>query len=196
MADRPRDLRLFIALELPPDVRRHLREVVDSLGALPSVRWVRSEGIHLTLKFLGNTPQARVPKLTAGLDACIAGVPALQLTTTHAGTFGGKNTRVIWVGVGGETSRLSTLAGAVDEMAERLGFPGENRDFRAHLTLGRVREEASPADRQAIRDAVAQLSLREVPFDADEVTLFRSELREGGAVYSALHHARLEPADQ
>ena len=196
MADRPRDLRLFIALELPPDVRRHLREVVDSLSALPSVRWVRSDGIHLTLKFLGNTPQARVPKLTDGLDACVTGLPALQLTTTHAGTFGGKNTRVIWVGVGGETSRLSTLAGAVDEMAERLGFPGENRDFRAHLTLGRVREEASPADRQAIRDAVAQLSLREVPFDADEVTLFRSELREGGAVYSALHHARLEPADQ
>jgi 2'-5' RNA ligase len=196
MAGSLRDLRLFIALDLPADVRALLAEVTAGLSHLGNVRWVRSEGVHLTLKFLGGTPGSLVPRLAGGLEQIARETPAFSLETAGAGTFGGRNTRVVWVGVAGDTGQLAELARRTDQMTESLGFPGENREFRAHLTLGRVRDEASPADRQAIRDAVAGLTLRSVRFQAGELVLFRSQLQAGGAAYTALHSFALGGADR
>jgi 2'-5' RNA ligase len=196
MADNERDLRLFVAVELPSEVRAHLSATMQALSSLAAVRWVRPEGVHLTLKFLGNTPASLVPELGRGLGDVAKAQAPLRLASGQAGTFGGRNARVVWVGVDGELEQLAALARDVDEFVASRGFPRESREFRPHLTLGRLREDATPTQRQAARAAAGSLQLDAIEFEARELVLYRSELRSGGAVYTALHRAALGGADR
>jgi 2'-5' RNA ligase len=165
--DRP--LRLFVAVELPDEVKQALGDAIETLrraGAEQGIAWVRPEAIHLTLKFLGATPAARVPTIAAGLQQAVAGVAAFELQPAGLGTFhGGKsphftrrfpresrhdNVRVIWVGLGPGKERLVALAGRVEAALAPLGFPAEPRPFAGHLTLARVREQADRATRERV----------------------------------------------
>ena len=95
--------------------------------------------------------------------------------------------RVVWVGVDGDTEALADLAGRIEDAMEPLGFARERRAFNAHLTLARVRDDASPVERERIFDALAAFSAVAMPsFRATEVSLMRSTLGPGGATYDAL----------
>jgi 2'-5' RNA ligase len=168
--DRP--LRLFVAAELPDDVKQALGDAVAILrqASVPftedGLAWVRPEAIHLTLKFLGATPAARVPAIAAGLRQAVEGAAPFELRPEGLGTFhGGKsphftrrfpresrhhNVRVIWVGLGPGKERLAELAGRIEAALAPLGFPAEPRPFAGHLTLARVREQADRATRERI----------------------------------------------
>ena len=164
-----RNLRLFVAIELPDVVRDALAAAIDTLraaGVDEGLRWVRPEGIHVTLKFLGSTPPAIVPEITAGLDRAVAGVTAFDLQPEGLGAFhGGRNLhftrqypresyptniRVLWVGVAGDIERLADVASRVEAELQPLGFPGEKRAFSAHLTLARVRDDADADTRRRL----------------------------------------------
>jgi 2'-5' RNA ligase len=166
-ADRP--LRLFVAVELPDEVKQSLDEAIAVLrqaGADAGLAWVRPEAIHLTLKFLGPTPVARVPTITAALRQALEGATSFELRPDGPGTFhGGKNphftrrfpresrhdnVRVLWVGVGPGAERLAELAGRVETALAPHGFPAERRPFAGHLTLARVREQADRATRERL----------------------------------------------
>ncbi len=184
-------LRLFVAIELPDEVRRALEETMAALRpALPDgpLRWVRPEGIHVTLRFLGATPAARVDAIRAALGDAVIGVASFSLRPGGVGSFGGRrNVRVVWVGVEGDTEALAALAGRIEDAMEPLGFARERRAFNAHLTLARVRDDASPVERERIFDALAAFSAVAMPsFRAAEVSLMRSTLGPGGAKYDAL----------
>jgi 2'-5' RNA ligase len=164
-----RELRLFVAVDLPAEVRQALGDAIGTLrraGADAGVAWVRPDAIHLTLKFLGSTPAARVPAITAGLRQAVAGAAPFELQPEGFGTFhGGKNprftrrfpresrhhnVRVLWVGLGLGRERLAELAGRVETALAPLGFPAEQRPFSGHLTLARVREQADRATRERL----------------------------------------------
>ena len=166
-------LRLFIAIELPEAVRAALRDAVAMLraaGVDEGLRWVRPEGIHVTLKFLGATPEARVPAIVGGLRAAAGDVAPFTLQPAGFGAFhGGRNPhftrahpreayhynlRVLWVGMQGDTAALASLAERVEDAIEPLGFPREKRRFAAHLTLARVREDAPRETRIALSAAL------------------------------------------
>ena len=190
MTTPERDLRLFVALELPDSMKEALAETMDELrsrGATP-LRWVRPEGIHLTLKFLGNVSPARLPNVEAALVKAVPAPFAISLTLEGLGTFGGPNrTRVVWVGVGGQTQELAGLARRIDEALAGAGFAREDRPFAAHLTLARVPDDASPAERRRLHEIVQSVqppSLDPVRFT--EVSLMQSTLQRGGAVYQRL----------
>jgi RNA 2',3'-cyclic 3'-phosphodiesterase len=182
-------LRLFTALELPTPVRQQLAEVIRALSAaVPrgGVRWVRAEGIHLTLKFYGEVGGEKLAGLQAVVSQAAAGVAPLALTLNGLGTFPDlSRPRVIWAGLAGEVDRLKALQQAVEEASRPLGFVPEARGFTPHLTLGRVEPGWQPADRKNLESALARLGPGlSGAFTAGTLALMRSDLRPGGAVYT------------
>jgi len=184
------ELRLFVACELPPEMKAALTALQDALrrqGA-PPVRWVRPEGIHLTLKFLGAVPPQQVAGICAALAPTVEGIRPLQLSLGGLGAFGGRRgARVVWVGVEGDVERVAELQRRVEAALARLGFPPENRAFSAHLTLARVPDHVGGAERERLWDLTKALATPPAaPVTIREVSLMRSILGPGGAVYERL----------
>lgn len=196
--DEGRNLRLFVAVELPEEMRRAVTDQMEALrGRIKSqaLRWVRPEGVHITLSFLGSVPKGRVPAIVDALHEAIRDVRPFELAPLGVGSFGGRaRMRVVWLGVGGHEEALAALAKRVQEALEPLGFQPEARAFNAHLTLARVREDAPREERERIHDIITRV---EAPDGGrcrvEHISLMRSTLRPGGAVYDALERFEFEP---
>ena len=178
-------MRLFVAIELPPDVQEGLARAQDRLrGAGADVSWVKPTNIHITLKFLGETDPQRLERIGPVLAQAARTVAPFSATVAAIGTFGGRVPRVVWAGVQDGATSLGHLAHAVDDGLVALGFSREKRDFAAHVTLGRVR---SPRNVHALLAAV-----RAEPLDAvgrlwvDRFALMQSELHPSGSIYTDL----------
>jgi 2'-5' RNA ligase len=184
-------MRLFVALNLPDQVRLALWTAAAPVRELGlAVRWVRPEGIHVTLKFLGDVPESREPDLRAALGRAAAGGPALPLVVAGFGAFPGLNRpRVIWAGLGPD-SLLQGLQRRVEEQFVPLGFPREDRPFRPHLTLGRAARDARPEPCDGLEETLLGLRHEEATVVA-AVDLMQSVLQPGGAVYQLRHSERL-----
>lgn len=190
------DLRLFVAIELPDDVREalgriqeDLRRTIERVSRQPRapVRWTRPEGIHVTLKFLGATPPSRVRPLIDALDAAVPPF-RLALQPDGVGNFGGRNNlRTLWVGLDGDVAGLAELATAVDRAVRPLGYAPETRPFRAHLTLARLADRVDRAERAALHEVVMSYAPPALPpFIAERVSLMKSTLAPGGSIYERL----------
>ncbi len=200
MTDREERLRLFVAVELPEGWLRALATVQDDLrralaaragvrGA-PRLRWTRPEGVHLTLKFLGEVPAARREAIEAALARAVDAPPGLELRLGNTGAFGindRRGPRVLWVGVSGDVEGLGRLFGQIDASLGTIGFERERRSFAAHLTLARVPDDFPAGDRAALADALVALPLPDAPsFVVERVSLMRSHLNRDGARYERL----------
>ncbi|OGO50270.1 MAG: 2'-5' RNA ligase [Chloroflexi bacterium RBG_16_68_14] len=189
MAKEPtEELRLFVACELPDDVRQALGRLQDDLRRLGAsrLRWVRPEGIHVTLKFLGAVEASRVEKITSALAAAVEPFE-LRLRPAEVGGFGGARLRVVWVGLEGDIEALASLAKRVDRALRPLGFPREGRPFAAHLTLARVPDLVPSEERQQLAGLIERYRPPPLPsMILREVYLMRSILGPGGSVYQRL----------
>jgi 2'-5' RNA ligase len=184
-------IRLFIAIPLPESLLKRLADVQYRLqGKVPhqSVRWARSEGIHLTLKFLGDTPTEKVPTITEALAVVGRNAPPCALVVEGLGCFPNlRRPRVLWVGVNEPTGRLEALQKAVEEAITSLGYKRERHSFTPHLTLGRVRRGTSHRDESEIAEAIEGTSVDQLAeFTADRFELIRSDLKPTGAEYILL----------
>ncbi len=188
-------LRAFIALPIPPPVKSGLERVVQRLTAQvhSGVRWVGLDGIHLTLKFLGDIYPSRVEDITEAVQRASLAASSFELFLSGLGTFpNDRRPRVIWAGVQGDLGPLAKLQAGIETEVTGLGFPGENRPFTPHLTLGRVRDQASSSQRLGIGAAVSSTSMVPAePWLVESVRLVRSNLGPGGATYSDLASATL-----
>src|SRR5207245_6930063 len=151
-------MRLFVALEIPSDVRENLAALLKALRAVsPQTRWVRPENLHLTLKFMGEVPETKL----AAIRSALAGVRSDQPTTVDFRGLGffpnEKRPRVFWAGIEA-SSNLKTLAADIEGAMEKCGIAREKRDFSPHLTLARL-ERPLP---EALRKAIAENAGREV----------------------------------
>ena len=191
--------RVFAALVLPRENQERLGEVLASLQAATppgTVRWVRPDAVHLTLKFYGDVPEADLPALEAGLaEAASSGRP-MRLSMVGLGVFPNpRRPQVIWAGLAGELEVLQALQSAVEAHATALGFAPEGRAYQPHLTLGRVRGALAPADHMRLLD---QLKARAADwfgdFEAAALSLVRSDLRPAGSIYTTLYAAPLGSA--
>lgn len=192
--------RLFIAVTPPPEVLEALglaRRELEGRG-LPRLRWVAPERLHLTLKFLGQTPPDRIDDVAAAMEESAAALAPIELRLAEWGTFGGRGgraPRVLWVGLSGEVEALVGCAEAVDAALSARGFEPEPRPFRPHLTLARVPDRASAEDRAAVARAVAEAPEPTTPaFRVTALDLVRSHLGGGAARYEALRRAPLGPS--
>jgi 2'-5' RNA ligase len=183
-------LRLFVACELPGEAKEALASIQHLLqeqGA-DGLRWVRPEGIHLTLKFLGEVPTRRLEAVERALAHAVQEPFRSSVQLGRLGSFGGSTgLRVVWVGLEGEVETLAHLAARIDRSLEPLGFRREQRPFAAHLTLARVKEGVSPQGRQRLFELVRSLEPPPLPgMTLEAVSLMQSSLEPGGARYRCL----------
>lgn len=191
-------IRSFIAIELPPEIKRELSSLQRRLGQGTgnAVRWVDPAGIHLTLKFLGDVEADKIDRIGQALAEAVSSFYSFDLWLKGLGVFPGiSSPRVVWVGVDGEVARLAQLQRQVEACVKPFGFDPEGRAFTPHLTLGRVREGASSEQRRELGRAVASVTYEGgSPFPATSVSLIRSQLTPQGAIYTILSEASLLPA--
>jgi 2'-5' RNA ligase len=190
-------LRTFIAIELDPEVRDALSRAQGKLkrGAPDgSVKWVNPESIHLTLKFLGDTPVSKISKVADAVASAREGLSAFDVSIEGRGCFPNcRRPRVIWVAVkdlsGGSLLRLQA---AVERLVSPLGFPTEERGFSPHLTLGRIARNVSPAAEAAVGKVVQDSVIEQIATQrVTAVNLIKSDLRPTGPVYYTLATAAL-----
>ena len=190
----PTSLRVFVALNLPLDVRAGIVAALAPLReSTPpgSVAWVAESNLHLTLRFLGETPQDRVEALAAGLAAAVHGSAAPRLLLGGAGAFPSlARPRVLWLGVELNVA-LAVLYQKVDDLCDTLGWGREARPFRPHLTVGRIRHGRRPPHID-----VAHLTPERWSTTVHSVDLMSSELAPGGARYRRVHAAPLVPGGE
>ncbi len=184
-------VRAFIALELPQVTREALADLQERLkqqAPRGSVRWVKPDNIHLTLKFLGQVPTAQIDTIGLAIRRAVADLHAFPYDIMHAGCFpDAVRPRVIWVGVDELTGALQTLQRTIESVIAPLGYPTESRAFQPHLTIGRTTRDVKPADLHKLGDAVASMKVGLLGHvHADEVVLFQSELGPGGSKYTPL----------
>ena len=189
-------LRSFIAIELPDELKLVITRLQDQLksGKQASVKWVDPYSIHLTLKFLGNIGTDMVGKITMALEEAVQGIPPFHLEVKGLGAFPSlKRVQVVWVGVTGEVNRFSQLQQRIESNLATLGFVPESRPFTPHLTLARLRDRATPEERQGLGQLIASTSLETVyRINIDSIHLMRSQLTREGAIYSRISSVKLK----
>jgi RNA 2',3'-cyclic 3'-phosphodiesterase len=196
--------RLFVAIELPQNILQVLEGIQaqtrENLGESANlVRWSRSEGIHVTLQFLGEVPATRIPEITAALQQACAGKEPFTLEVGGLGAFPNvRKPRVIWVGLGGDTAAVVELAAAVQEALGTLGFKPD-KPFSPHMTIGRVREgigigKLTPLSR--VLSLTRTVLPEEASFQVNGVSLIQSFMQSGGSVYKQVAHVALAPTGQ
>jgi 2'-5' RNA ligase len=189
-------VRTFIAIELDEELTDNLRYLQDRLReqvAPRSVRWVRPEAIHLTLKFLGDTPVDKLDSIKTALTRAAKEVGPFTFAVRGVGCFPNtRRPRVVWVGLEEPTGALVRLRDAVETLVAPLGFPTEQRPFSPHLTLGRVQRRASKSEVREIGEVVARSAIGTIDeMTVTAVSYIKSDLQPGGAVYTPLLEADL-----
>jgi 2'-5' RNA ligase len=183
-------MRAFIALEISREVRQEIRGIIERLqkgiqfgGASP--KWAAPDGIHLTLRFLGEIEEEMVGRLRGLLKEAAAESKPFHLSIGSLGFFPNeRNPRVLWIGVGEGAEESEALQKKIERGVVALGFSAEDRPFHPHLTLARIK---SARGARGLVDVVA--SHRDVSAGlcvVDRIMLFQSELKPTGAVYTKL----------
>ena len=153
------------------------------------VKWVDPQTCHLTLAFLGNVPNDRLPTLFRIMDTVATDSSPLRLRTGLLGTFPNPNRpRVIWLGLEGDTQFLAVTQHRLQDALETDGFPREQRTFKPHITLGRARGKGFiPLPEPALNDQAKDT----LPFEVRDIMLMSSILTPSGPIHTPLHKALL-----
>jgi 2'-5' RNA ligase len=188
-------LRTFIAVEIPLDIRKTVcaatSKLRNELGVL--IRWVPIENMHLTLKFLGDISPSNVDLLSGMLRAETDLFNYFDLRLNGLGSFPSlKRPRVIYIGIQAPAA-LESLQRGIESASRRLGYESEERGFSPHLTIGRVKQNVTATEQQAIRRALENTKIDSLgTARVDSVQLFKSDLRPTGSVYTRLFSATLK----
>jgi 2'-5' RNA ligase len=189
-------VRSFISIELPLELRQELTRLQAGLkaGSRVPVKWVEPENIHLTLKFLGNINASLTPRITAAMEEAAHGIHPFCLEVSGLGVFPNpRRVQVIWVGLTGELESLVQLQKRVESGLVSLGFAVEGRSFAPHLTLARVRDQATPAERQSLGQLIAGTIFKtDYRLNVESVQLMRSQLTREGPVYTRISSVALK----
>lgn len=183
-------IRSFIAIELSGEVKQALARLQDGLktGSRTPVRWVDPNSIHLTLKFLGDIDASLTGRITAVMEEAVRGLRPFHIDVGGLGVFPNpRRVQVVWVGLAGEVERLVLLQKRIEVGLTPLGFAAESRSFTPHLTLARVRDRATPQERQDLGRLIQGTRFEaDCGLYVDSVQLMKSQLTPEGPIYSRL----------
>jgi RNA 2',3'-cyclic 3'-phosphodiesterase len=179
--------RIFCAIDLPDTIRSKIGKHINQLRQdVPQAQasWVRPDNIHLTLKFIGETPKARATEFSDAISRAAKYSEGFATRVGQAGAFP-KNgpPRVLWIGVNDFSGKLVALQSRLEDEAAREGFPKEERPFHPHLTIARLRK---PHGARTLAEAHRQLGFDEIEFDVHELLVIRSELGGDGSKYTVV----------
>jgi RNA 2',3'-cyclic 3'-phosphodiesterase len=177
--------RIFVAIDISEEARRKASEYIESLRRrFPASRvgWDKSEKLHLTLKFLGETSDAQLAELTKAVEKAAREISSFKLRIADTGVFPSRRkARVLWLGVEDEKESLRKLNEALENECERHGLTREKRDFKAHLTIARLRE---PEKSRSLVEAHLQEEFAAIEFEVSEIVIYQSELSPQGSRYT------------
>ena len=184
-------MRLFTAIELPPPILIRLERLVMALRPEALIRWSPLDNLHITTKFIGQWPEARLSELLACLRSVVTSSP-LEIEVKGLGWFPNERApRVLWAGVEGGPV-LADLARRTEECLEPLGVKKEDRAFSPHLTLARIK---NPVPLARLRKRVGELQPVTIGlFPVSAFTLYSSEPGTNGSIYRKLEEFKLEAA--
>jgi len=184
-------MRLFIAVEMGPDVRARMAEFQRELRATGAqVRWVRAEAMHLTLAFLGEVDTKYMAEIRTAMILAAESSPPLSLNLQGAGLFGSaRSPHVVWAALQGDVEGLQAVQAQLAEALRAAGFETENRKFSPHVTLGRIHGKRNLDSMMKRVNGAADRPFGSI--DANALTLFHSELRPEGALHTEVFRAIL-----
>ena len=190
-------VRAFVAIEIPVEMRHQLVEQITRLKQyIPSttVRWVRLEGIHLTLKFLGDVSLGKLDQITMLLEEVGLRHTPFRIDIGQFGCFPKpRRPRVLWVGVEDTSGVLTSLQADLEGVLAQIGFKRETRPFHPHLTLGRVRRGIDNSAVRSLSTILEEVTIGDLgQVNVDEICFIRSDLKPTGAIYTRLATAKLE----
>ena len=184
-------MRCFVAISLPEELKASISGIQERLKtAGADVSWTRQEGMHLTLKFLGEVEEKMIPNIERALDMAVDGITTFTLSVSGMGIFPDmRRPRVVWIGLKEEGDNLIRLHKGVDEELKKTGFPSEDRRFTPHITLGRIRSNRNIEKLLKLIDA--EKGVDSGSFEVSDLHLIKSELKPSGAVYTELYSVML-----
>jgi 2'-5' RNA ligase len=173
-------LRLFVAVEVPEAQKDSVQQAIASV-VVPGARWTSRESWHVTLKFLGATAEERLAEVTGVVEQAASTSQPARTSLQGLGAFPTfRRARVLWVALDDPAGVLAALARTLEAGFAQHGFPAEGRPWTPHLTVARLKVPA------AVALEPGEIHLDEQPFEVEQVVLFRSHLKAGGAVYEPL----------
>lgn len=177
-------MRCFIAVDIPESVKRKIETNFSSVRKrAPDLKWVETKNIHITLKFLGEVNERKLPQIEDALRKIAASTPPFQIQIGSPGSFNaGGGIRVLWLGIQSGQDSLAHLAAKIEDAMHKVGFKRERREFKAHLTLARSRKHGP-------KIRFSQLGIPESkypPFTVSEIILYKSTLTPQGPIYEKL----------
>ena len=182
-----KEIRAFIAIELPINGRTYIDQLTQKLRPVTSknIRWIPSSNIHLTLKFLGESAPQSLELLATTIDQNIKKMTPFDLVLSHLGTFpNARQPRIVWIGFQ-PNPKLMTLQSCVENAAQQTGFAKEDRPYSPHLTIARVREPLARSEVEQLNVSLQNTSMdTSLVIPVKEVILFRSDLHPSGAIYT------------
>ena len=189
------DVRTFIAIEMPEEIKKELAsvrgELKKRLGNAGRISWAKPETTHLTLKFLGDVPEEKIKTIEEALRLSARGIKTFNISITGIGGFPNlENPRVLWAGTF-ESAELKNLHAAIEGSLYAIGFEKDEKPFSPHLTLARIKspfegKKLSKAIKELKTDGVPMHSMGRADFIADSVILFKSEIDSKGAVHTPI----------
>lgn len=179
--------RVFCAIDLPQNVRAslmaHIKQLREAFPQAPA-SWSRAGNIHLTLKFLGDIPQASVQDLSDAASRAAAGLTAFTIRLERTGVFPQHGSpRVLWIGIEDLEGELGKLHARLEDESANAGFAKDDRSFHPHLTLARLRK---PQHADSLAAAHKQMQFGPMEFTVSEVLVIRSELSSAGSKYTTI----------
>lgn len=185
-------MRLFIAIEVPAQIREAAGELVAQLKkTAPEAKWVAAEKMHLTLAFLGEVAEEAVEAVQQAIEATARVHPQFSLRIKGGGGFGGKrHPRVLWLGTEGDLQPLAAVHAALVQNLIPTGFEPDARPFKAHLTLARSREQRGDPELARAVERLARVDFG--AFSVDRLVLLRSETGPKGSKYTPVFYAALK----
>ena len=179
--------RIFVAVDISDEARRRVAEYSATLrGDFPNLRvsWEKPEKLHLTLKFLDETDENQLNDLTKIVEKTAGQITNFKLQISGAGVFPSpRNARILWLGVKDETETLRKISEILENECEKIGFAKEKRNFKAHLTIARLRE---PHKAREIAQKHLQNEFEPVEFEVSQIVIYESKLQPTGSIYSAI----------
>jgi 2'-5' RNA ligase len=186
------DQRLFIAVNLSPEIKSTIQQALDDFPVKqPPWRWVRTNNLHLTMKFLGDTPEAVIPRLADTIDMVVENHRPFEIRLDRLGGFPNlRKPRVLFYRISEGAGPLGRLARELNQALEdRLDLPAERKPFRAHITVARIKRPLPPEVTARLAEAPP---LPPVSQMVTSVDLMHSQLRREGAVYNRLKEIALK----
>lgn len=179
-------MRVFICFELSKEVTNSLRDLIHYLKTFGrGVRWVRHDGIHLTLKFIGEIETSQLDEIASAIEKVIKNYKPFKIKLAGKGAFPNFNRpKVFWIGISEVENTIRQIQGDIESALEELGYPREERGFSPHLTLGRVKFQDPTVNKIALE--LERMKIDEIEFTLSEVVIMQSDLQPNGALYTPL----------